>query len=49
MADEVWAAAADHFDEGALADLVMAIAAINAWNRINVTTRNLAGSLRKSN
>ncbi|WP_425551985.1 carboxymuconolactone decarboxylase family protein [Fodinicola feengrottensis] len=49
VADEVWAAAADHFDEGALADLVMAIAAINAWNRINVTTRNLAGSLRKSN
>ncbi|MFD9893800.1 carboxymuconolactone decarboxylase family protein, partial [Amycolatopsis sp. NPDC059027] len=41
--DDVWDDAADHFDEESLAALVVAIAAINAWNRINVTTRQLAG------
>ncbi|MDT0341823.1 carboxymuconolactone decarboxylase family protein [Streptomyces litchfieldiae] len=41
---DVWDEAARHYDEPALATLVMAIAAINAWNRINVTVRNLAGS-----
>jgi len=30
--------AAKHFDEPALAALVLHIAAINAWNRLNVTT-----------
>lgn len=44
--DEVWEQAAGHFDEQALAALVMAIASVNAWNRINVTTRQLAGSYR---
>ncbi|GAA2671015.1 carboxymuconolactone decarboxylase family protein [Nonomuraea recticatena] len=38
--DDVWEAAADHYDEEALSALVMTIAAINAWNRINVTLRN---------
>ncbi|MFC6887185.1 MULTISPECIES: carboxymuconolactone decarboxylase family protein [Actinomadura] len=45
--DEVWDDAADHYDESSLAALVMAIAAINAWNRVNVTTRQIAGSLRR--
>ncbi|GAA3465527.1 hypothetical protein GCM10018965_000790 [Nonomuraea roseola] len=36
----MWEAAADHYDEEALSALVMAIAEINAWNRINVTLRN---------
>jgi AhpD family alkylhydroperoxidase len=40
--DEVWDEAADHYDEESLAALVMTIAAINAWNRINVTVRNPA-------
>lgn len=40
--DDIWEAAADHFDEESLAALVMVIAAINAWNRINVTIRNPA-------
>ncbi|MFB4300131.1 carboxymuconolactone decarboxylase family protein [Actinomadura sp. NTSP31] len=44
--DEVWDDAADHYDEQALAYLVIAIGAINSWNRINVTTRQIAGSLR---
>jgi len=40
--DDVWNDAAAHYDEESLAGLVMAIAAINAWNRINVTVRNPA-------
>ena len=35
--------AARHYDERALAALVIQIAAINAWNRLNVTTRQVAG------
>lgn len=42
--DDVWDAAADHFDEKELAGLILSIAAINAWNRINATTRQIAGS-----
>ncbi|MFC4909119.1 carboxymuconolactone decarboxylase family protein [Actinomadura gamaensis] len=38
--DAVWDEAADHYSESDLAHLVMAIASINAWNRINVTVRN---------
>ncbi|MCW2881000.1 MAG: hypothetical protein JWQ95_5100 [Sphaerisporangium sp.] len=45
--DEVWDEAADHYDEQSLAVLVMAIAHINAWNRINVTLRSVAGSHRR--
>ncbi|TDD81906.1 carboxymuconolactone decarboxylase family protein [Actinomadura rubrisoli] len=44
--DDVWDEAADHYDEDGLAALVMCIAAINAWNRVNVTTRQIAGALR---
>lgn len=43
--DEVWNEAARHFDEQGLAALMVAIAAINAWNRINVGTRQVAGSV----
>jgi AhpD family alkylhydroperoxidase len=46
--DEIWDAAADHYDEPTLAALVLGIAAINAWNRICVTTRQVAGSLRRA-
>jgi AhpD family alkylhydroperoxidase len=46
--DDVLDAAADHYDEESLAGLILAIAAINAWNRINVTARIPAGSGRKS-
>ncbi|WP_248958085.1 carboxymuconolactone decarboxylase family protein [Sphaerisporangium perillae] len=45
--DEVWDEAADHYDEEQLAALVMAIAEINAWNRVNVTIRGVAGSHRR--
>ncbi|RKN42989.1 carboxymuconolactone decarboxylase family protein [Streptomyces hoynatensis] len=39
---DVWDEAAAHYDEESLAALVMAIASINAWNRLNVSVRNLA-------
>jgi AhpD family alkylhydroperoxidase len=41
--DEVWDEAASHYDESQLAGLVLAIAGINAWNRINATTRQITG------
>jgi AhpD family alkylhydroperoxidase len=41
--DEVWDEAARHYDESELAGLVVAIAGINAWNRINAATRQITG------
>ena len=41
--DEIWDEAARQYDEQALATLVIAIANINVWNRLNVTTRQVAG------
>src|SRR5204862_1280177 len=41
--DEVWEEATRHYDEMALAALVVSIGAINAWNRINATTRQVSG------
>jgi AhpD family alkylhydroperoxidase len=43
--DEVWEEAAQHYDEPSLAALIIAIANINVWNRLNVTTRQVAGSI----
>jgi AhpD family alkylhydroperoxidase len=41
--DDVWEAAAEHFDETQLGALVLDIGLINLWNRLNVTTRQVAG------
>jgi alkylhydroperoxidase family enzyme len=43
--DEIWDEAARHYDETALAALLIALATINAWNLFNVTTRQVAGSV----
>jgi len=43
--DEVWDEAARHYDQPALAALLVGIAAINAWNRLNVATRQVAFGL----
>jgi AhpD family alkylhydroperoxidase len=43
VSDEVWDEAARHYDERQLAALVLEIAQINAWNRINATTRQITG------
>lgn len=42
--DEVFDQAAEYYDEPALAALLMQIASINAWNRLNVATRQIAGA-----
>jgi AhpD family alkylhydroperoxidase len=41
--DEIWDEAARHFDEKALASLVLNIGLINLFNRVNVPTRQVAG------
>ena len=46
--DEVWQEAARHYDERALGALILAIATINVWNRLNVATRQVAGEWIKS-
>jgi AhpD family alkylhydroperoxidase len=43
VTDEAWANAVRHYDEDQLAALVSLIAEINAWNRLNVITRQPAG------
>jgi AhpD family alkylhydroperoxidase len=37
--DDVWNDVAEHFDEKARAALIVAIANINVWNRLNVAVR----------
>jgi AhpD family alkylhydroperoxidase len=41
--DEIWDAAAEHFDEVQLGALVLDIATVNVWNRLNVATRQMVG------
>ena len=42
--DDVYAAAAQHYDEQQLAALLLAIASVNVWNRLNLATRQPAGA-----
>jgi AhpD family alkylhydroperoxidase len=44
VTDEIWDAAAKHYDERKLGGLVLWIAVSNLYNRLNVTTRQPAGS-----
>ena len=41
--DEIWDAAAEHFDTTQLGALVLDIGTINVWNRLNIATRQIAG------
>jgi AhpD family alkylhydroperoxidase len=41
--DAIWGAAAEHFDETQLGALVLDIATVNLWNRLNVATQQLVG------
>ncbi len=43
MPDEIWNEAARHYDEPALAALVLWIAVVNVFNRVNVATRQVPG------
>jgi AhpD family alkylhydroperoxidase len=44
--DEVWDEAAGHYSESELAALLLTIATINLWNRLNAATRQVAGAAR---
>ncbi len=44
VSDEVWSEAARHYDEQALAALVVQTALINAFNRLNAATRQVVGA-----
>ena len=46
--DEIWNEAARHYDEPTLGALILSIALTNVWNRLNVTTRQVAGEWLKS-
>jgi AhpD family alkylhydroperoxidase len=41
--DAIWDAAAEHFDEAQLGALVLDIATVNLWNRLNIATRQVVG------
>ena len=41
--DEVWDEAARHYDDAQLASIVLSIASINAWTRLNVATNQITG------
>jgi len=42
--DEIWNEAARHYDEAALAALILSIATTNVFNRLNVSVRQPAGA-----
>jgi AhpD family alkylhydroperoxidase len=46
VSDPIWAEAARHYDERALAALILDIASINVWNRLNLATAQIAGEWR---
>jgi AhpD family alkylhydroperoxidase len=41
--DAIWDAAAEHFDEPQLGALVLDIATVNLWNRLNIATQQVVG------
>jgi len=46
--DAIWDEAAKQYSKQELATLLLAIAAINVWNRLNIATRQVAGEWIKS-
>jgi AhpD family alkylhydroperoxidase len=42
--DDIWDAVADHYDEKQLAAIILMIAVTNLFNRLNATTRQIAGA-----
>jgi AhpD family alkylhydroperoxidase len=45
VSDAVWEEAARHYDEVDLAALILTIAQINVWNRLNAAVRQVAGEI----
>ncbi len=48
VSDEIYKEVARHYNERELAALILAIANINVWNRLNVATKQVAGEWFKS-
>lgn len=48
VTDELWQEVSRHFGEKELSGLLLGIAAINVWNRLNIATRQVAGEWIKS-
>ncbi len=46
--DGIWEEAARHYSEPELTGLILWIALTNVWNRLNVTTKQVAGEWAKS-
>ena len=46
VSDEVYERVKPHFTEAELLDLTLAITNINAWNRLNIAARTVAGNYR---
>jgi AhpD family alkylhydroperoxidase len=46
--DAIWDEAARHYEEPALAALILSVATTNVFNRLNVATRQVAGEWVKS-
>lgn len=48
VSDEVWAELTRHYSESELAALVLQVGMINLWNRVNVTTGQVAGKMSEA-
>jgi AhpD family alkylhydroperoxidase len=48
VSDEVWNEAAKHFKKEELGALILSIGVINLWNRVNASTKQVAGEWMKS-
>jgi len=46
--DEIWDEAVRHYGEPVLGALILSIATVNLWNRLNVATKQVAGEWLKS-
>ncbi|HEV8623840.1 MAG TPA: carboxymuconolactone decarboxylase family protein, partial [Acidimicrobiia bacterium] len=44
--DDIWNEAARHYDEDQLAALIVTVANVNVWNRLNAATRQVADGVR---
>jgi len=44
VTDELWAEVSRHYDEPTLAALILSIASINVWNRLNASVKQIAGA-----
>jgi AhpD family alkylhydroperoxidase len=44
VSDEIWQDAVRHFEPPVLAALVLSIATVNVWNRLNAATKQIGGA-----